>query len=77
VFTGNTHDPDGQSTYCHACQAVLIGRDWYQLTQWNLAADGRCGSCGTPCPGVFEGPPGLWGRQRRRIMVEAMSSNRC
>ena len=33
VYTGNTHDPEGQSTYCHACRAVLVGRDWYQLTR--------------------------------------------
>lgn len=58
VFTGNTHDPEGQSTYCHACRASLIGRDWYQITAWNLTADGCCGSCGTPCPGVFEAVPG-------------------
>jgi pyruvate formate lyase activating enzyme len=77
VYTGNTHDPEGQSTYCHACRAVLIGRDWYQLTHWNLTADGRCGSCGMPCPGVFEGSPGLWGQQRRRVMVEAMAGNSC
>jgi pyruvate formate lyase activating enzyme len=75
VYTGNTYDPEGQSTYCHACQAVLVGRDWYQLTRWNLAADGHCSCCGMPCPGVFEGSPGLWGRQRRRVMVEATAGN--
>jgi pyruvate formate lyase activating enzyme len=26
VYTGNVHDPEGQSTYCHGCKAVLIGR---------------------------------------------------
>src|SRR5438034_81983 len=43
VFTGNIHDPDGQSTYCHHCGELLIGRDWYDLTAWKLDADGRCG----------------------------------
>jgi len=38
VFTGNTHDEEGQSTYCHLCNARLIGRDWYDLTDWNLTA---------------------------------------
>ncbi len=32
VFTGNTHDEAGQSTYCYACKTRLIGRDWYDLT---------------------------------------------
>ena len=59
VFTGNVHDPAGQSTYCHACGALLIGRDWYEITAWNLTADGRCGGCGTRCPGVFERRPGV------------------
>ena len=36
VYTGNIHDPEGQSTYCHGCGAALIGRDWYELTAWNL-----------------------------------------
>jgi pyruvate formate lyase activating enzyme len=71
VFTGNTHDEEGQSTYCHLCEARLIGRDWYDLTGWNLTADGRCTACGTPCAGVFEEPPGTWGRRRRRIGVRA------
>jgi len=69
VFTGNLHDPEGQATYCHACGALLIGRDWYDLTAWTLTAEGRCAACGTPCPGVFEARPGAWGRRRARVAV--------
>jgi len=36
VYTGNVHDPEGQSTYCRGCEALLIGRDWYELTAWHL-----------------------------------------
>ncbi|KLK89687.1 pyruvate formate lyase-activating protein [Microvirga vignae] len=75
VYTGNIHDAEGQSTYCHACQAVLIGRDWYQLTAWNLTADGCCDRCGTPCPGVFEGVPGTWGPRRRPVVLQAATGN--
>ena len=71
VFTGNTHDEAGQSTYCHACGALLIGRDWYDLTAWRMTAEGRCTDCGTPCAGVFEGAPGTWGRKRRSLTVRA------
>jgi pyruvate formate lyase activating enzyme len=70
VFTGNTHDAEGQSTYCHACNTVLIGRDWHELTAWNLTPAGTCGSCGAPCPGVFEGSPGTWGLRRRSMTVQ-------
>jgi len=69
VFTGNVHDPAGQATHCHVCDAVLIGRDWYDLTTWTLSTDGRCSACGTPCAGVFQGAPGKWGRRRQRVMV--------
>jgi pyruvate formate lyase activating enzyme len=42
----NIHDPAGQSTYCHQCDQLLIGRDWYDLIAWNLDADGRRNHCG-------------------------------
>jgi pyruvate formate lyase activating enzyme len=69
VFTGNTHDEAGQSTYCHHCETRLIGRDWYKLTEWNLTLEGRCRGCGTACAGVLEGLPGAWGPRRRPMLV--------
>src|SRR6266699_3239818 len=71
VYTGNIHDGAGQSTYCHGCGATLIGRDWYDLTAWNLSADGRCADCGTACAGVFDTGHGTWGRRRQSITVPA------
>ena len=71
VYTGNIHDRAGGSTYCHGCGAVLIGRDWYDLTAWNLSADGRCLACGTACAGVLDPAPGHWGRRRRPVDVQA------
>jgi pyruvate formate lyase activating enzyme len=69
VYTGNVHDPAGGSTYCHGCGGLLIERDWYMLGAWNLTADGRCVSCGAPCSGVFDGPPGRWGRKRLPVRL--------
>lgn len=63
VYTGNVHDKEGGSTYCHGCGKRLIGRDWYRLSEWNLDAKGRCRFCETPCAGVFEAKPGDWGAQ--------------
>jgi pyruvate formate lyase activating enzyme len=71
VYTGNIHDEAGQSTYCHACGACLIGRDWYSITSWGLDAQGRCGSCGEPCPGCFETSPGEWGARRAPLIIAA------
>ncbi len=58
VFTGNVHDTEGSSSYCHGCGTRLIGRDWYQITDWSLDTDGCCLKCGERLPGVFEAEPG-------------------
>jgi len=71
VYTGNIHDPEGQSTRCNSCAALLIGRDWHEVTSWNLDADGNCNACGTPCAGVFERAPGSWGARRHSVTVDA------
>ncbi|NOY66362.1 MAG: AmmeMemoRadiSam system radical SAM enzyme [Gammaproteobacteria bacterium] len=71
VYTGNVHDKAGESTYCHHCHSVLIGRDWYVLSDWNLDAQGRCKNCGTPCAGLFEEKPGTWGAKRLPVNLQA------
>jgi pyruvate formate lyase activating enzyme len=69
AYTGNVHDPAGQSTRCHGCGEVLIERDWYQLGAWRLTGNGRCVNCDTPLAGVFDGPPGTWGPRRLPVLV--------
>ena len=68
AYTGNVHDRQGDATTCHNCGELLIGRDWYELHGWNVQTGGNytgnCGHCGTVLPGVFDGPPGDWGRKR-------------
>jgi pyruvate formate lyase activating enzyme len=74
VYTGNIRDPAGQTTYCHGCGAALIGRDGYEITAWNVSADGTCVACGARCPGVFEASPGRWGRRRRPVVLGAAAN---
>ena len=69
AYTGNVHDEEGASTYCHGCGATLIGRDWYEITAWNLDENGRCRQCGAACPGVFEPRPGTWGARRQPVRL--------
>ncbi|HSB63635.1 MAG TPA: AmmeMemoRadiSam system radical SAM enzyme [Thermoanaerobaculia bacterium] len=71
VYTGNVLDPEGQSTFCTRCGARLIGRDGYEIFEWSLAKGGLCGSCGAPCPGIFEESPGAWGSRRRPVFLAA------
>jgi pyruvate formate lyase activating enzyme len=69
AYTGNVHNEAGDSTYCHHCGTRLIGRDWYNMTAWNLDAQGKCKACGTPCAGVFEAKPGNWGARRLPVRL--------
>ncbi len=71
AYTGNVVDPEGQTTRCHACDAVLIGRDGYEITGWGLDPAGRCRGCGAACTGVFEASPGTWGERRRPVRLGA------
>ncbi|MDX9767989.1 MAG: AmmeMemoRadiSam system radical SAM enzyme [Ectothiorhodospiraceae bacterium] len=72
AYTGNVHDTDGGSTWCHACGALLIGRDWYVITDWNLTEGCACPKCGTKPAGVFEAKPGDWGAKRLPVRLAAV-----
>ena len=69
VYVGNVHDEEGQSTFCAGCGALLIGRDWYEITAWHLGPEGRCLACGARCAGVFEPTPGSWGQRRMPVRL--------
>ncbi len=71
AYTGNVHDEEGGSTYCHQCGKKLIGRDWYLLKEWNLTGDGRCRFCETACAGVFDGLAGSWGPRRLPVHLQS------
>jgi pyruvate formate lyase activating enzyme len=69
AYTGNVHNPGGETTSCHACDALLVRRDRYRLTAWGLTDDGRCKSCGEPWAGVVDGKPGKWGPRRLPVVL--------
>ena len=69
AYTGHVHDWEGGTTFCHGCGKAVIARDWYVLRGWGLTDDGRCADCGTPCAGVFDGPPGDWGGRRQPVRI--------
>ena len=71
AYTGNIHDTEGGSTWCHACGGLLIERDWYEIGAYNLTDDGHCKACGAACAGVFDGPAGHWGRRRMPVRIAA------
>jgi pyruvate formate lyase activating enzyme len=69
VYTGNVHDSAGSSTYCASCKKRVIERDWYQLGEWQLDAQGKCLHCGAQLPGVFDGAAGRWGAKRMPVRL--------
>ena len=71
VYIGNAHDKAAQSSYCEGCGKMVIGRDWYELSNWGLDAAGACTACGTAFPGVIEGAPGRWGSRRQPVRMQA------
>lgn len=73
AYTGNVHDVEGESTYCHSCHTRLIGRDWYVLSDWNLDEKGCCKKCGAVCAGVFEDKPGTWGDKRMPVQLKSFA----
>ncbi|MCJ8332210.1 MAG: AmmeMemoRadiSam system radical SAM enzyme, partial [Lentisphaeria bacterium] len=68
AYVGNVHDFDRESSYCPNCNELLIGRDWYVLSDWNMK-NGSCKYCQTKIPGVFEDSPGTWGSKRMRVKM--------
>ena len=69
AYTGNVHDAEGGSTICSGCGSTVIERDWYVMKGYSLTDGGYCRSCGSQCPGVFDGPPGEWGAKRVAVRI--------
>lgn len=75
AYTGNVHDSEGDTTYCHECGEELIVRDWYVIKDWALSPDGKCPKCNTVCAGVFDSGHGNWGS--KRVPVQLNRSGLC
>ena len=69
VYTGNVHHIEGDTTFCPACQAPLIVRDWYQINRYRLTPEGCCPDCGAALAGRFDTRAGHFGRQRIPIAM--------
>jgi pyruvate formate lyase activating enzyme len=67
VYTGNVYNPEGSNTYCHNCKKIVIGRDGYKITTYELTEQGKCKFCGTLCSGIFTNKAGRWDGQRKPL----------
>jgi pyruvate formate lyase activating enzyme len=69
VYTGNVHDPEGDTTFCPGCRKPLIERDWYALLSYEVEATGHCPHCAAEIAGRFDKAPGHFGRRRIPVRV--------
>lgn len=73
VYTGNVHNIEGDTTICPSCGSAVIVRDWYEIKQYHVTADGRCGNCNVPIAGRFAPFTGQFGRQRMPVRIGAVA----
>jgi pyruvate formate lyase activating enzyme len=71
VYTGNVHDRAGGTTWCPACAAAVIERDWYAIEPVGLdvagGGVGACRGCGTRIAGVYDLPVRASAGRRRGL----------
>jgi pyruvate formate lyase activating enzyme len=56
VYTGNVHDPEGETTFCPGCGAPVIERDRFAIRAVRMSGD-ACAACGTRIAGRFGDRP--------------------
>jgi pyruvate formate lyase activating enzyme len=71
AYTGNVIDPEGSSTWCPICHALVIDRVGYHIGEWHLDRAGRCLGCGARIPGLFDEAPGRHAVERRPVRIHA------
>ncbi|MEW5891112.1 MAG: AmmeMemoRadiSam system radical SAM enzyme [Pseudomonadota bacterium] len=72
VYTGNVHDLEGGTTFCPGCGEAVIVRDWHEILDYRLDAQGRCLECATAINGRFEkfDLAGQFGRRRIPVRIK-------
>ncbi|QGF23438.1 AmmeMemoRadiSam system radical SAM enzyme [Raineyella fluvialis] len=68
VYTGLADVPEGRTTHCPSCRAVLIERDAV-IRRYRLTSEGRCPECRAPVPGVFADRAGESGARKIPVRV--------
>lgn len=56
VYIGNVPGTKYAHTYCPSCGKVVIERNGYTITGWNLNPSNRCNGCGTKIPVIGKQP---------------------
>jgi pyruvate formate lyase activating enzyme len=65
------HHREGDTTFCSGCGSTLVVRDWYDIKQYRLTAEGSCPDCGQALAGRFGMRAGGFGRRRIAVRIAA------
>lgn len=76
VYTGNVHNREGDTTFCPGCHEALIVRDWYEIIDYRLTADGHCPTCNSAIAGRFEAYGGAFGARRIPVAIHRHQAGR-
>jgi pyruvate formate lyase activating enzyme len=71
VYTGNVHDTEGGTTSCPHCGTELIVRDWYNILDYRVSADGHCKKCGGAIAGRYQRFDKAFGSRRIPVRLGA------
>ena len=71
AYTGNVHDDAGGTTCCHGCGALVIGRDWYGLTELEPDRRRRLPRVRRAAAGRFEPGPATGAPRRLPVRLAA------
>jgi pyruvate formate lyase activating enzyme len=52
TYLGNVPGHEGNHTFCHACKKLIVKRDGYKISQFNIK-NSRCIFCNTRIPGIW------------------------
>jgi pyruvate formate lyase activating enzyme len=53
IYIGNTYVPGGEDTHCPKCNALLVGRDSFNVNFFDVSPEGKCPKCGEKIYGVW------------------------
>ena len=73
VYTGNVHDEEGASTYCPSCARPVIVRDWYDIREYRLSAEGACLHCGARLAGRYQAFGTPFGSRRIPVRLSTLA----
>jgi pyruvate formate lyase activating enzyme len=54
VYIGNTYVENAENTYCPKCNALLVGRNFFNINFFDITPEGKCPKCGEKIYGVWK-----------------------